>query len=141
MQTFLARQPIFDRRGDVYGYELLFRSAADQTCFPGGDDDAAATREVVANTIFSIGLEKVLCGKRAFLNFDRSLLNGNLHQIFSKDDVVIEVLETVEVDEEVIAACAELHKSGFAIALDDFVPGPARRACCPSPKLLRWICV
>jgi c-di-GMP-related signal transduction protein len=136
VQTFLARQPIFDRRGDIYGYELLFRSEGDQTCYPGGDD-ATATREVVANTLFSIGLEKVLCGKRAFLNFDRSLLSGNLHQIFSKDDVVIEVLETVQVDESVIAACSDLHKSGFAIALDDFAPGSGAESLLPFAKIIK----
>lgn len=65
METFVARQPIFDRRRDVYGYELLFRSGADQTCFDASDG-TAATRQVVSNTLFSLGLDRVLCGKRAF---------------------------------------------------------------------------
>ena len=34
--------------------------------------------------------------------------------------VVLEVLETVEPDEEVIAACKSLKEMGYQIALDDF---------------------
>lgn len=136
VDTFVARQPIFDRRGEVYGYELLYRSAPDQTCFPGGNA-ADVTREVLANTIFSIGLENVLCGKRAFLNFDRTLLNSNLPEIFPKDDLVIEVLETVEVDQEVVTACSDLHKLGIAIALDDFTAGSSAERLLPFARIIK----
>ena len=136
METFVARQPIFDRRGDVYGYELLYRSAMDQTAFPGGDSTTVTT-EVVAETLFSIGVEKVLCGKRAFLNFDRSLLSGNLHEVFPKDGVVIEILESVEIDESVVSVCSDLHRLGVAIALDDFTAGSAAETLLPFAKIIK----
>lgn len=34
--------------------------------------------------------------------------------------VMIEILETVEVDETLIAACRHLREIGFELALDDF---------------------
>lgn len=136
METFVARQPIFDRRGDVYGYELLYRSAPDQIAFPGGDS-ATVTVELIANAMFGVGLEQVVCGKRAFLNFDRSLLNSSLPEAFPKDDVVIEVMETVEVDESTVAACSRLHQSGFAIALDDFTAGSGAESLVPFARIIK----
>lgn len=136
MDTFVARQPIFDRRNDVYGYELLYRSASDQTSFPGGDA-TEATRQVVANTLISIGAEKVLCGKRAFINLDHSLLVDDLYGSFSPDSVVIEVLETTRVDEAVLAACAKLRRAGFSIALDDFVAGSPAEDLIPFARIIK----
>ena len=136
METFVARQPIFDRRRDVYGYELLFRSGADQTCFDASDG-TAATRQVVSNTLFSLGLDRVLCGKRAFLNFDNTLLKEDLHRNFSRDDLVVELLETISVDDEVIAACSRLQQDGFAVALDDFVVGSDAEVLLPFAKIIK----
>ncbi len=136
VDTFVARQPIFDRRKEVYGYELLYRSAKDQTSFPGGDG-TEATKQVVANTLISIGAEKVLCGRRAFINLDHTLLIDSLYGSFSPDKVVIEVLETTEVGETVIAACRKLHESGFTIALDDFAPGSSAEALLPFARIIK----
>jgi c-di-GMP-related signal transduction protein len=136
MDTFVARQPIFDRRKEVYGYELLYRSALDQVEFPGGDA-AQATKQVVANTLISIGVDKVLCGKRAFINLDHRLLTDHVSGTFTPDKVVIEVLETTQVDQAVIAACAKLHQSGFSIALDDFVPGSTAEELVPFARIIK----
>jgi EAL and modified HD-GYP domain-containing signal transduction protein len=65
---------------------------------------------VIANSILGIGLEGILGGKKAFLNFDRTLLRGNLHTILPKENTVLNLLETIEVDDEVLTACRNLHK-------------------------------
>lgn len=121
MDVFIARQPILDRQRQLYAYELLFRSAACRDAFDGGDGAAATTR-VIANTLLATGLEGLLCEKKAFINFNRSLLLGGLHSVLPPEVLVIEVLETVEPDGEVLAACRRLCKQGYAFAMDDFVP-------------------
>jgi c-di-GMP-related signal transduction protein len=136
MDTFVARQPIFDRRREVYGYELLYRSASDQASFPGGSG-TEATKQVVANTLISIGADKVLCGKRAFINLDHNLLIDDLYGTFSPDKVVIEILAATQVDEATIAACTKLYQSGFSIALDDFVPGSAAEGLVPFARVIK----
>ncbi len=123
MEVYVARQAILNRNKDLHGYELLFRSSADKNSFDG-TDSTSATSQVIANTLFSAGLEGILGGKRAFINFDRGMLLDGSFSILPKDTLVIEVLETVEPDDEVVAACAELCKSGYTIALDDFVHHP-----------------
>ena len=120
MDVCVARQAILNRHQDVYGYELLFRSNPDADHFDG-TDSSSATRQVVAHTLFSAGLEGISGGKRAFINFDRNMLLDGSCTLLSKESVVLEILETVEPDDEVIAACAKLCESGYLIALDDFV--------------------
>jgi len=67
--VWVARQAILDRHRKVYGYELLFRSNAASNAFDG-TESAAATMQVLSNTLMSIGAEALLKGKKAFVNFD-----------------------------------------------------------------------
>lgn len=122
LNAFLARQAIFDRHKRVFGYELLFRSSASSDHFDGADYDQA-TSQVVANSYFAIGLERVLAGKNAFVNFTRSLLLSDFASVLPREASVIEILETVEPDAEVLAACRKLKQQGFRLALDDFACG------------------
>jgi len=136
MEVFVARQPIFDRAQQLYAYELLFRSGADQNEFDG-TEAASATMQVIANSLLSIGFENVVCGKKAFLNFDRSLLIAGLLSILPRESVVVEVLETVEPDAEVMAACRALYEQGYTIALDDFVRDPRFEPLTEIAKLIK----
>jgi c-di-GMP-related signal transduction protein len=122
MDSFVARQAIFDRKQNVYGYELLFRSSTSNGF--DGSEASAATSQVIASTLFSIGLENLLSGKRAFINFGRNLLLGNWTTMLPANTVVIEVLESVEPDSEVLEACRALREQGYLVALDDFVCDP-----------------
>ncbi len=119
MDVWVARQPIFDRKQQLYAYELLFRAERNGTSFDG-HDAASATTQVIAHTLLGIGLEKLLCGRKAFINLDRSLLLHGLFSMLPREDIVLEVLETVEADDEVLAACRKLQQQGYTIALDDF---------------------
>lgn len=55
MDTFLARQPIFDSNRNIYGYELLFR-AGEANIFPQIDGDVA-TSKLLSSTFFTVGIE------------------------------------------------------------------------------------
>jgi c-di-GMP-related signal transduction protein len=123
MDVFVARQAIFDRAMEVQAYELLFRSDKARNEFDG-TESASATTQVIANSLLSIGLDKILGGKKAFVNFDRTLLLGGLHEILPPETLAIEILETVEPDGEVLGACQRLKGLGYTIALDDFVNCP-----------------
>jgi c-di-GMP-related signal transduction protein len=122
MDVFVARQAILDRRKELYGYELLFRSDPEKNQFDG-TEPAFATRQVIANTLFSVGLEGILGGKRGFVNLDRAMLLDDSWLILPKE-IGIEVLETVEPDKPVVDACLRLRALGYTIALDDFVHRP-----------------
>jgi EAL and modified HD-GYP domain-containing signal transduction protein len=119
MDVFLARQPVFDRERRVYGYELLYRSSTNNVF--DGTDATSATTQLLANSLLTFGLDRLVGEARAFVNFGRELLLSEFASVLPKDRTVIELLETVEPDEAVVKACQELRRQGYLLALDDFV--------------------
>jgi c-di-GMP-related signal transduction protein len=119
---YLARQPIFDAYLQVHGYELLYRSSAENR-FTSVDGDQA-TSAVIARTFLSLGLDNVTSGKLAFINFPRQLIMDDVALALPHDRVAIEILENVEPDAELLEAVRRLKNGGFTVALDDFVLRP-----------------
>lgn len=122
MEHFLARQPIHDRKGKIFGYELLFRSGLDNF-FDFSDPDRASSR-VIANSFLLFSIEEMTGGALAFLNFTRHVLVHDFGSVLPRDHTVVEVLENVPADAEVVAACRRLKEQGFVLALDDFIDRP-----------------
>lgn len=122
MDVFVARQAIFDRNRKVWGYELLFRSGSGQAHFDG-TDESLATRQVISSSLLAIGLDNLLGGKKAFINFGREMLLQESAAFLPKEKTVIEILENVQADSEVMEAIRGLRALGYRIALDDFVYG------------------
>jgi c-di-GMP-related signal transduction protein len=121
MDTFIGRQPIFDTRQQVFGYELLFRSGLNNV-FSATDPDQA-TSKVISDSFFLLGMPTLTGGKRAFINITRDFLLNEYVFLIPKESVVVEILETVEPDREVVAACDKLKRAGYLLAVDDFVYG------------------
>jgi len=72
------------------------------------------------NSLESIGLSNLTQNKPAFINFTSKMIKNQIFDILSSESIYIEILETVEVDEEIISICKELKSQGFKIVLDDF---------------------
>lgn len=119
MDIFVARQPIFDRRQRVYGYEILYRSRAGGA-YDSVDGDRASL-SVIGNAILLIGLQNITGGKKAFINFTKNLFLDEIGLNLPKELVVIEILEDVEPSEKLMLACKKLREAGYMLALDDFV--------------------
>jgi c-di-GMP-related signal transduction protein len=124
VEVLVARQAIFDSRRNLYGYELLFRSDAARNEFDG-TEAAAATMQVLSNTMLSAGAETLLGGKKAFVNFDHRLLAENMHLTLPRESLVIEILETVTPTADLVALCQSIRQQGYTLALDDFADEPA----------------
>ncbi|WP_127474575.1 EAL and HDOD domain-containing protein [Sulfurivermis fontis] len=121
-EIFVGRQPIYNRKLEVVGYELLYRSSLhNQAQFLDGDQ---ATGEVILNAFLELGLENISGRYPAFINLSRSFLVGDKPLPFSHKRVVLEVLEDIEPDAAVIEALRRLARNGYIIALDDFVYRP-----------------
>ena len=119
MDVFVARQPILDKKLKTFGYELLFRNSLDNL-FPEIDGDVASST-VLANSFLCMGIEKLTGGKKAFINFTRNLLLKQVPCLFSPKILFSELLETLEPDEELIAAIIRMNNKGCHFALDDFI--------------------
>jgi c-di-GMP-related signal transduction protein len=120
MEAFIARQPILDLKGELYGYEILYRDSSGSNKFGAIDGDMASSNTIIT-AIFSVGIDKLTAGKKAFINFTRSLLNKEVATLLPNNIVVPEILENIDPDAEVIAACRALKKAGYTLALDDFL--------------------
>ncbi|MDF2857785.1 MAG: metal dependent hydrolase, partial [Neobacillus sp.] len=119
MEGFVARQPIYTAMKDIYAYELLYRNNLDNR-FPEIDGDAATT-DVIINSFINIGIDDLSNGKPCFINFTENLLQQKLPTYFKPKEVVVEILETVELSQELLEICQDLKSKGYQLALDDFI--------------------
>jgi len=105
MDVFIARQPIFDAKQRVYGYELLYRSGV-ENIYSETDGDKASF-SVIGNTLLVIGSQQISQGKKVFVNFTRKLLLDGAATYLPKD--------------ELIKAIQMIRSQGYILALDDFI--------------------
>ena len=117
--VFVARQPIFDRRQKVYGYELLYRARQEENFSATNGDQA--TLSVIRNVLLVHGPEKLTGGKKVFINFTKNLLLNKTPFYLPKEIAVVEILEGMEVDQELLEACRHLKENHYILALDDFL--------------------
>ena len=126
---------MYDRDGVVAGYELLFRAAAGSTS--ANQNGSAATTQVIVNAFSEFGLQQLVGLRPGFVNLTRDFLVGDLAVPFDAHQAVLEVLETIEVDTEVVAGVERLAKQGYAIALDDFVFGSGHEKLLPLAQYVK----
>ena len=122
MQCFVARQPIFDRKLNVFAYELLFRSGFDNFCDIDGSEGDLASSDVLTTSFVLTGLNELTGGRQASINFTRNLLVQEIPTLFPPEMLLVEVLEDVSPRPEVLAACRNLKSAGYTLLLDDFTP-------------------
>lgn len=118
MDVYVARQAIFNINKEVVAYELLFRNTNINEFI--SIKNVNPTLEVIRNSFFLIGFNKITGGKKAFINFDEELIDLEFIERFSKDHLAIEILETVKPDNRIVECCKRLKEKGYIIALDDF---------------------
>lgn len=120
MEIFVARQPIFNKKMEIYGYELLYRSNAEKNLYDNFDGNKASS-DVIAASFLVTGLNTLTGGRKAFINFTELLLKEQIATILPKENLIIEILETIDPSVEIVEACRGLKKMGYSLALDDFV--------------------
>jgi EAL and modified HD-GYP domain-containing signal transduction protein len=122
---YLGRQPIFDRNGRIFGYELLYRH--DDCPHARVIDGAQATSQVIINGFWELGLGRVVGRNRAFVNLTRDFLLNPEWLPPPSQQLVLEVMEEVVTDKAVVGALCNLRRAGYTIALDDFTYRPDTR--------------
>lgn len=118
MFFYAARQPILDRNKELFGYELLFRDGVDNA-FPNIDGDEA-TSKMIEGSQFAFGLDDFLGDKPGFINFTLETLIKKYPSMLPKEQVVVEILETIQPGKRLLAECQELKEQGYTLALDDY---------------------
>ena len=116
---FIGRQPILGREQQLLAYELLFSDAPIAT---GNHDEvldpAWGTAGVIARAFVGQTASEALGPYRAFINVNRDFLFSELIDALPPQQVVLELLESVQPRADVIARCQQLHHTGFTFAVD-----------------------
>jgi EAL and modified HD-GYP domain-containing signal transduction protein len=121
MSFYAARQPILNADKTLFAYELLFRDSLENS-FPKDMNDDQATSNMVDGLLSSLGssLESIAQNKPAFINFTHDTLLKRFPLMLPKEQVVVEVLETVKPGKKLLAAIQELKSNNYIVALDDY---------------------
>lgn len=135
---YIARQPILDRGGNTYGYELLFRSTEKNAYDPTVAGDTATAR-VLVDTIVEVGLNSIVGPTMAFINLTQRFLEcPDMLDILEPGRCVLEVLEDVEVTDAVVDGVNALRDKGHVIALDDFVDAEQFERLLPLVHIIKY---
>ncbi len=123
MSFVIARQPVFDRNGELFGYEIYLRKSENLDSYPQEVSYNKATF-IVAELIAELGLNKVSGGKPIIVNVTLdSILNKSL-DLLSLDKVIFSIIRSnVELGKFVINTALkridELKSKGGKIAIEE----------------------
>lgn len=116
---FIARQPIFRRDMNVYGYELLFRPDKFSNTYDQPESEAGKATAAVLTSLYESGLTNLVEGKLAFVNFDESVLLTDIDGIFESNSIVIELDGDIQITETMESRLRELKYEGFRLAINN----------------------
>ena len=119
---YIVRYPIKDTANRVIGYEILYHG--ENTLY--GDMDSASGTKVnefaVADTIYSFltqNSERVK-GSLNFMTFTTTLLMKKVPRLFSTEDLVIQIDDSVLIHPLAMHFVQMYKKEGYRIAVNDF---------------------
>jgi EAL and modified HD-GYP domain-containing signal transduction protein len=115
---YIARQPIFNKSMNVYGYELLFRADINKTAYTGVDPISPTA--TVFGGLFELGLNSLVGDKKAFVNFSYEFVMSDSIELIEPDKMVIEILEDTIPDNKLLSRIDYLRNKGYYVALDDY---------------------
>lgn len=136
MDVFLATQPIFDLHNQIIGHEILYRENEKNT-FSEKTDANFASGNALVRCFLNFGLPALTNNTCAFVNFTSEFLKTEVATLFSSRHLVVEILETVPITEEILKACTRLKKRGYKLAIDDFCYQPGYDRLIPLADIVK----
>ena len=115
----LTIQKIFNKKKEIFAYELLFKDSSDRET--GLSDSVRGTAQLIMSTITSPELDKLL-GKRSlgFVDIDELVLSKGILDVLDKDRFVLNIHENIKLDDNIINKIIQYKKRGFMVSLERF---------------------
>jgi c-di-GMP phosphodiesterase len=121
----IARQPIFDRKRRLWGYEIFCVGVVDSTG-PGSSGESIAVN--VASSAY-IGFQQVMDkGKKVIVNFNEKNILDNFPYAFPQNLAAVMVTEDMVGRPNVLNMLSRLKSDGYLIAVRGFT---GNSACAP----------
>lgn len=116
MDTFVTRQPVFDRALVIRGYELLHRQVSPAVALAAGETDPQVTTTTIAEVLAGVGMDRLTGGRTAFLAVDEDTLRSGTLLEIPPEDVVLELPGSLLLLPEAPELLGSLRKRGFGVA-------------------------
>ena len=118
LSIYLGRQPIYDLKGNIAAYQLLYRNTDENST--SVDNNMQATARVLVNALNYIGLNSLTKGKTAFIKVDHKTLLDDIIYSIAPSHFVLEILEDSVISTELLRRIKYLHAKGYRFALNHF---------------------
>jgi EAL and modified HD-GYP domain-containing signal transduction protein len=121
IDTFFARQPIFDRDNKVYGYELLYRhnSRAEKAMY--SDKDMATLNVISSALLTSSGQEQT--NQKILIHFSPVSLLSGMQAALPPATTVVELKCQRKLGQDTARALEKLKAQGFQLAINNYLGG------------------
>jgi len=116
VNSYVARQPIYDRTQEVVAYELLFHSGPEAFC--GSLDLDRASTSVISDSLHVFANNELTGGKPAWIDVSRNTLVRGFALLLPPGTTVIQIRDLTDIDSEVVEACRGLRQAGYTISID-----------------------
>ena len=117
---YIVRQPIKDADNRIIGYEIQYYG--ENQAF-GGEGAERANEFAAADTIYNfltLNTDKLLRGTLNFMTFTTTLLMKKTPRLFSKDELVIQIDDSVIIHPLAMHMVHQYAKDGYKIAVNEF---------------------
>ncbi len=121
---YIVRQPIKDAAGTIIGYEILYHG--ENEAF-SNDNGTSSADFAAADTIYNFLTQnstKVLKGTLNFMTFTTMLLMKKTPRLFDKQDLVIQIDDSVIIHPLSMHFVQQYAKEGYKIAVNEFQFAP-----------------
>jgi len=123
---YIVRRPVKDADSQVIGYEILYHGENQAY----GGDDAGGSRSsefAAADTIYNFLTQnsgKSLKGTLNFMTFTTTLLMKKVPHLFEREDLVIQIDDSVLINPLAMHFVQQFAKEGYRIAINEFQFAP-----------------
>lgn len=113
---FVARQPVFNTKTDLFAYELLFRNQDENTA--AITDGNAASSQVILNAFVDMNFHAIAKYHPVFINLTQDFIMGELPLPMAPDALIIEIPEDVDVSEPLLNILNGFKRKGYTLAFN-----------------------
>ena len=125
LEIMVNRQPIFNKKKDVFAYELMFKSdlpgsikdIKDGSGKAGGDDPSLRA----IDSLLVNGLKRLSTGKRVVIHFNQQTLLSEFPLMFPSDLLGIEIREDADPGNKVTEIVKKMKKAGYLVLVTEHV--------------------
>lgn len=122
-EIMVSRQPIFNKKKDIFAYELLFKSDLPGKIKRLKDRKAAGddTSLTAIDSLLVNGLKRLSAGKRAVIHFNHQTLLSEFPLMFPSNLLGIEIREDADPENKVTEVVKKMKKAGYLFLLTDYI--------------------